>query len=52
MHTENVKYMRDMARDLAKMAETEGLSFLAYIFRMAEEEANQLSREPLQSEKN
>ena len=34
-----VKYMRDMARELAEMAVAQGRNSLSYIFRMAELEA-------------
>jgi len=52
MHTESVKYLRDMVRNLAQMAEKQRLATLAYILRMAEEEANQSLARPLKSAEN
>jgi hypothetical protein len=40
MRAEKAEYLRDMARELATLAEADGLPDLAHILRMAEAEAN------------
>ena len=42
MTLENLEYARDMARELARLADNEGESFLGYLFRLAERAADEL----------
>jgi hypothetical protein len=42
MCIENVQYMRTMASELAALAEGNKLDTLAFLFRMAEEEAKEM----------
>jgi hypothetical protein len=39
MSTENLEYIRDLTSEVAKLAEADGQSLVAYILRMAEAEA-------------
>jgi hypothetical protein len=42
MQTETLEYLQSMAQQLAAMAETKEIEFLAYIFRMAAQGATDL----------
>lgn len=42
MSAETLEYIRDMASELAKLSKAGHLDVLAYLFRMAEAEAEQL----------
>ena len=42
MAFENLEYARDMARELARLADDEGDAFLGYLFRIAERAADEL----------
>jgi hypothetical protein len=44
MCTNNAEYISDMAKELASLAETENWNFLGYLLRLAEYEAEALSK--------
>jgi len=41
-----LEFLRDMASELAILSEADGLTVLAYLFRMAEAEAGRLRLQP------
>jgi hypothetical protein len=44
MNNLKIQYIREMVREVAKLAETNGADTLAYMLRMAEAEADELLR--------